>query len=205
MRKEVIRQEAAQPTTVTRRVLIARIFVASRPMSWASYSAKASVLGVAGGLGLMSGGARAQYVEVAMAGGSAVVSLISSRRKSDGGMGAMMKASLAYQRILSEQMVSLQNGMVQLLRDVEQLPEKFQKLLYKNDLQRMQNDVGAYLMRYDEEAKQRASQFASYQAWKNNPLTIENSQSILFGLNQSIALLHKSGQCDVMTALYIPS
>jgi hypothetical protein len=151
--------------------------------------------------------AQAQWVEVAFAAASVVSSFLASKNKSDGGAGAVMAATLGYLRTMSDQLVSLQDGVVKLLADMEALPSRIREVMAAERLKDVHSKIGGLLDEFrDQIARSKVpGAFRSYQEWRQNELTRERLLNIDGRLSEVMHQLVNYGQVDVGTALYLPS
>lgn len=76
---------------ISRRSVLGRLLATAQPSSWHITKRVAGAAAVAGAGGLGPQRASAQYVEVGLAIGSAVAGFLASRKKGDGGLGALAR------------------------------------------------------------------------------------------------------------------
>jgi hypothetical protein len=147
----------------------------------------------------------AEPVTIALAVASTVAGLIAANNRSDGGMGAILKTTLEYQRVMSQQLLSLQQGMGELLVKVNALPGEIQRQLHQERLNALHAKLGGLVVRYHQEASVRASRFNSYQEWTEDNNTKVVLNDILIQLDQVAGEVVRGRWIDALTALYLPS
>lgn len=166
---------------------------------WAKYGKyfPASVLGL--GSTTVPRSARAEPITIALAVGSAVAGLIAAHNRSDGGLSAILKSTLSYQRVIADQLQALSKGLENVLRKIDEILPGVNDLLTQHRLKALRTEIGAAALTYIKEM-QRASQFASFQEWQNHHLTKE---ALLHIFKQTIAArnnLESTGARDPITA-----
>jgi hypothetical protein len=166
---------------------------------------RARLGGLTGSFGLLAVPKASQAAVVeSLAIASAVCSLIGSRKKSDGGIGAMLTASIEYQRVMAQQLQELQLGMAEVLSKVNALPSKIRSLLYEERLKSLQAEIGGSIDQYDHEVRAAAVSYQSYQAWQQNPQAIRRMGAISSRIDEAISNLSYNGWTDAVTSLYLP-
>ena len=146
---------------------------------------------------------RAEPITICLAVGSAIAGLIAAHNRSDGGMGAVLKTTLEYQRNLTAQLASVQEGMAQVLARVDALPKEIQGLLRKERLEDLHAKFGGSIIRYRQEVVSRASTFPNYQAWMQHDVTRLTLADIDNQLGQAVAEVQRGRWLDPLTTLYL--
>jgi hypothetical protein len=147
---------------------------------------------------------RADPVTIGLAIGSTIAGLIASSNRSDGGIGAMLQANLQYQRILTEQLVSIQDALVDVMTKLNSMPDEFRRELREGRLADLHAKLGQQVLRYKHEVHVRASKFGSYQAWQSNELTRSELDDIRNNFSSVAAEVERGAWLDPLTALYLP-
>jgi hypothetical protein len=196
-----IEQEGENMQTRTSRRGFLRASVASSAAIWP--------LGMLGTSTLLGGAlipttSRAQVMEAMMV-ASAVSGLIAARKKGDGGIGAMMQANLQYQRVMSEQLQSLQTGMAEVLKAIQALSADLRAMLRAERLGQLHGVIGASIIQYHETVKAAADSGISYQEWTQDRIAREWMLKVRFRLSEAITLVKQERWRDATTSLYLPA
>jgi hypothetical protein len=141
---------------------------------------------------------------VALAVSSAVCGMVASRKKSDGGVGAMLTASIEYQRVMAQQLQDLQLGMAQVLAKLNELPTAIRAALYEERLNALQAEIGASIIQYNNEVTAAAVSYASYQEWSQNALARQRMLAIWMRLDVAVTKIDQGRWGDAVTSLYLP-
>jgi hypothetical protein len=165
----------------------------------------AAVSPIAAGLAFTPRSAQAEPVTACLAVASAVAGLIAANNRSDGGMGAMMTATLEYQRVMAGQLASLQEGMAEVLTKLSALPKEFQALLHHDRLTQLHARLGREVLRYQHEATVRAGTFGSYQSWSADQLTRDEMTDVSRLVSDTVTEIKRGRWLDALTALYLPA
>lgn len=157
------------------------------------------------GMALAPRTAHAEPVTVCLAVASAVAGLIAANNRSDGGMSAVMLATLEYQRAMAGQLASLQAGMAEVLEKLSALPMEVQTLLHRDRLAQLHARLGREVLRYQHEATTRAGTFSSYQAWAADSLTRDEMTDVSRMVSDTVTEVKRGRWLDSLTALYLPA
>lgn len=190
--------------TQRRKLLLSSLAMLLNPRACISLKGSAAIF-LAAGTGLRSAPAIAEPVTICLAIASAVASLIAANNRSDNGIGAVLSASLEYQKTMAGQLFSIQDSMASLLQKVNELPNEMRALFYQERLQRLHADLGVQIIRYTQEASVRAGTFKTYQAWTNDPQTRIVLGSVVDQLDQLAARVIHDRWFDSVSALYVIS
>ena len=120
-------------------------------------------------------------------------------------MGAMMTATLEYQRVMAGQLASLQEGMAEVLTKLSALPKEFQALLHHDRLTQLHARLGREVLRYQHEATVRAGTFGSYQSWSADQLTRDEMTDVSRLVSDTVTEIKRGRWLDALTALYLPA
>lgn len=145
------------------------------------------------------------YVQVALAAASVVSNMIASSQKGDGGIGATLQATLQYQRVMSEQLTSIQTGLAEVLKAVQNMEKVVRDQLQESRAKQLITGVEAQVKNYrDEYARFVNGQFVSLEDWMLHPLTKPNLLSIDQGLRTAVNSLEAESFIGPLAALQLP-
>jgi hypothetical protein len=132
--------------------------------------------------------------------------LIAAHNRSDGGIGAVMSATLEYQRVIAGQLMSLQEAMAEVLVRISSLSKELQTLIQGERLSDLHALFGRQIIRYNQEATSRAGSFrGDYTAWMEDNQTRRELGDISLKLSEAVSEVLRGRRLDAMTALYLPA
>ncbi len=167
--------------------------------------ASSRMLGATGALGTAFIPQRGHaYVAQALAIASTICGFIGSRKKGDGGIGAMLTASIEYQRVMAQQLQDLQLGMAEVLLKVNALPAEIRAALHESRMKSLHAEIGGSIDQYHNEVSAAAASYPNYQAWAQNPLARSRMANISTRIDVAISNLSYGGWTDAVTSLYLP-
>ncbi len=142
---------------------------------------------------------------VALSAASSVANMIGSQNQGDGGLAATMKATLEYQRIISKQLLDVQEGLTLVLRRIEALEGAIREMFKQQRVIELQSAIGTQIRRYEHEITSRASSFVPYEAWMRDVGTRNTLGDIANRLEDAVTQVEQNRWLDAMTALYLCS
>jgi len=120
-------------------------------------------------------------------------------------MGAMLSASLDYQRIMSKQLTSIQLGLAEILTKLNSLEPAIKNLLYLERMDRLQADIGGCVILYRQAITESSVFNGGYDAWSTNEVVRSKLFHILHRLADALAEVEHGGWADATTSLYLPA
>ena len=147
--------------------------------------------------------AAVEPITTGLAVASAVAGLLGSQNQGDGGLSAMLKATLDYQRALSKQLLAVQEGIALIVRKLDTMESNIQAMLHQGRLKALQGDIGAQILRYEHEVNVRASTFTDYSAWLRNRETQQTLADISNRLEAAVTRVQQERWFDALTALHV--
>lgn len=136
---------------------------------------------------------------------TAVAGLVASHNRSDGGSGAMLKASVQYQRVIADQLASVQMGLASVLDAIKDVRKEILLSEHRSRLAQLHSLLGVQVERYSQEVINRGSRFDTYESWLKNENTRSRLQDISNHLDTAAATIRQGRHLDAITALYLPS
>lgn len=164
-----------------------------------------SLAGVGASLGplLTALPARADPVTIGLTIGTAVAGMIAANNRSDGGMGAILQANLAYQRVLTQQLAAVQDAMAVLMVRVSELPEAFQRELKRERLNQLQGKLGALLIQYQTEISRGAQFPGGFSSWIKDSTTQQSFVYLMNEMDNAVATATHERWADPISCLYL--
>jgi hypothetical protein len=156
------------------------------------------------GLTVVSTPVRAEPVTLCLAAASAIAGLIAANNRSDGGLSAVLQATLEYQRVMAAQLKAITSALADLYTKVAALPDEMRHALHEERLAELRGQIGDAAERYTVEVE-RSEKFDSYAAWQNNHETQNQLRSINEQVDKAVASIISRSWLDSMTALYVPT
>lgn len=170
--------------------------------AWAVRSATPVSIGV---LAATAPGSAQAYWQAILMIASTIMSMVAAANRSDGGLGAVLSASLDYQRSMSNQLLSLQDAVGRVLIQLSQLKSDIQQEFKIARLRELRAAMERAFSQYDQEARERASQFTGgYVAWRADSNTQDSLRHIDEMLRDATHDLKNGGLLDPWTVLYLP-
>ncbi|MDQ0074508.1 hypothetical protein J2W34_006332 [Variovorax boronicumulans] len=155
--------------------------------------------------GLFATKVRAEPITICLAIAAAVAGMVAANNRSDGGLSGVLNASLAYLRNISNQILSLQQSMELVLKELAALPNEIRVALRESRLNQLHADLGGAMIRYSREVGNIAPTFGSYEAWCTNPNTIATLRDIDADLDAALGRLQFDAFYGPLSAVYITS
>ncbi|KAA9176474.1 hypothetical protein F3K36_11610 [Delftia sp. BR1] len=136
---------------------------------------------------------------------SAVVGMVMAHNRGDGGLSALLKASLSYLRAISVQIEELQKGIEVIIKKQNELPSILKNLLTEERKTVFRLGFVDAINQFADE-KVRAAQFegrGGFEAWRENYRTQESLRYIDEKLQQSLSLIRTSRMADPLTMILL--
>lgn len=164
----------------------------------------ARLLGLAGALGTACIPQRSHaYIAESLAIASTICGFIGSRKKGDGGIGAMLTASIEYQRVMAQQLQDLQLGMAEVLVKVNALPSEIRGALHESRLKSLHAEIGGSIDQYNNEVNAAVASYSTYQAWAQSPRARNRMENISARIDMAISNISYGGWTDAVTSLFL--
>lgn len=140
---------------------------------------------------------------VCLAIASAILGLIQANNPSDGGMGALLTATLDYQRIMSKQLNGIQQQLDLLLEEVMKIDEKLRKGFREDRLRALRDSIGEVAITYRDWNAEAVRGYSSYQELQTSNVMRGGLLGMRKELDSTMAKLEKASWFDSMTVLHI--
>lgn len=149
--------------------------------------------------------ANAFPVAAALSVAASVCGMLGTKKSGDGGMGAMLSASLEYQRVMSKQLTSIQLGLAEILAKINSLEPVIRNMLYLERMARLQAEIGGCIILYRQAITESSVFDGGYEAWSTNDVVRSKLFHIMHRLADALAEVEHGGWADATTSLYLPA
>ncbi|MFC5514091.1 hypothetical protein ACFPOU_23590 [Massilia jejuensis] len=149
--------------------------------------------------------AQAFPVAAVLAVAATVCGKIAASKRGDGGIGASLKATLEYQRVMVQQLSSIQKGLADVLERLNALPGEIRQIFHDQRLIDLQTKIGGSILRYSDEVNAATDFPGGFQAWTSDVFVRQKLMDISNSLDEAIADISQRRWTDAMTSLYLPA
>lgn len=158
-------------------------------------------LGVSTLLASKTASAEPVTVAVCLAVASVVFDAVKAHNNSDGGMSAMLKASLEYQRVISSQLSSVQQGIADVLLRLGTLEGAVANVAEQGRIGKMHDELSGASRQYINVTTRRG--YDTYQEWVQAKDVQNELEQIAIILNKNFAIAEANQWLGPTSALYL--